>query len=242
MKIGFLATALMVSSAVFAQDAAKPSIDELMEKAIQAVGGRESTAKMTSMVAKGTMEIVSMGGTASSELYAKAPDKRATVIVVDGYGEIRQGYDGKIAWSSEPQNGLVELKGNQLAAAKREAQFNGELRWKELYPKAEITGKEKVGNRDCWVVRLTPTEGSPVTRFYDTETSLLAKVVGVSDTPQGEVEVAVEMSEWQDIGNGIKSPHTIKVTLPGIGDLITRYKEYKYNVEIDDAKFAMPKN
>jgi hypothetical protein len=28
--------------------------------------------------------------------------------------------------------------------------------------------------------------------------------------------------------------------MPGIGELITKYTEMKYNVEIDDAKFAKP--
>ncbi|MGD0580331.1 MAG: hypothetical protein ABSC08_15550, partial [Bryobacteraceae bacterium] len=156
------------------------------------------------------------------------------------YGDIMEGYDGKIAWSQEPQNGLVELSGERLANAKRDSQFNGELKWKELYPKAEVTGKEQVAGRDCWVLKLTPAEGKPVVRYYDAETFLMAKVIVTTETPQGPADIPVEFSDWRDLGNGVKGPFTMKVTLPGIGDLITKYAEMKYNVEIDDAKFAKP--
>jgi hypothetical protein len=227
-----------------AQEAAKPSItaDEVMEKSIAATGGREAMSKMKSMVAKGTMEIVAMGASAVSEMYAKAPDKRVSIINVDGYGEIRNGYDGKIAWNMEPQNGLAEMKGEMAMATKRESQFNGDLRWKELYSKGEVMGKEKVGDKDCWVLKLTPNEGKPVTRYYDAESGLMMKSTATVVSPEGEAEVAVEFSDYADIGNGVKMAKTMKITMPGIGDLITKYKDVTYDVEIEDAKFAMPKN
>jgi hypothetical protein len=236
MRSAIIAATFAWTLTGFAQDAPKPSItpDELMEQAIQATGGREALKKLTSLVGTGTIDIVSMG--------AKAPDKRLTVTRVEGYGEIKEGYDGKIAWRQEPQNGLVELTGDQLASARRDAQFNGDLRWKELYPKAEVTGREQVAGRDCWVLKLTPTQGTPVVRYYDAETFLMAKVVITTDTPQGPAAIPVEFSDWHDIGIGVKAPSTMKITMPGIGELITKYTDMKYNVEIDDAKFAKPQN
>lgn len=234
MLIGFFSLSLAFA---FAQETVStPSADQIIEKSISVSGGRDAMKKMSSLVGIGSLEIASMGVNASFELYTKAPDKHLTVTVVDGYGDIKRGYDGKIGWNSEPQNGLVDLAGEELAALKREAVFNGELRWKELYPKAEVTGKGKVGARDCWIVKLTPAEGRPVTRYYDAETFQLAKVV--STTNAGEVPI--EFSDYRDIGNGVKSPHTMKITQPGIGDLVIRFKEWKPNAEIDDAKFAKP--
>lgn len=244
MRFAILASTLIWSFAASAQESAKPAItpDEVMEKAIQATGGREAAIKLTSLVAKGALEVVSMGVTAPTELYWKAPDKRTTITMVDGYGDVRQGYDGKIAWSAEPQNGVVDVTGNQLASTRREAQFNGDLRWKELYKSAEVTGKEKVGARDCWVLKFTPAEGTPVTRYYDAETFLLARTVSTGVTPEGPAEIQALFSDWRDLPNGTKAAHTVSVTLPGIGELVTRYKEYLVNVEIDDARFAKPKN
>jgi zinc protease len=244
MRFAVLAAAMSWTLVASAQDAPKPSItvEEIMEKSIQATGGKDNLQKMKTIIATGTMEIVAMGGTASTELYSKAPNKRYTFTNVDGYGEIKAGFDGTIGWSSEPQNGLVQLKGAQLATAKRDATFNGALFWKELYPTSEVVGKQKVGDRDCWVVKLTPAEGTPVTHFYDVETGLLAKMVATADTMQGPAEIGIKVADYKDLGNGVKFPFTMTIDMPGIGDLITKYKEIKVNAEIDDAKFAMPKN
>ena len=88
-------------------------------------------------------------------------------------------------------------------------------------------------------------------RYYDAETFLLAKLVIVtvyvdstdnSDIPQSPVEVSTEFFDWRDFGNGAKGPHTIKVTMPGLGKFITKIKHVTYNVPIDDAMFAVPRN
>lgn len=241
MRFGLIASTILFAFVAFGQGA-KPTAEEIIEKGITATGGREAHLKMKSFAAKGSMEIVAMGASASVERYAKAPDKAASLTIVDGYGEIRQGYDGKVGWSSEPQNGLVELSGDMLAQTKREAQFHGELNWKDLYTKAEVTGSDKVNGKDAWIVKLTPKEGKVATRYYDMESGLLVKGLTNMVSPQGEAEIAVEMSDYKDAGNGVKVPYTLKVTVPGIGDLVTKFKEYTPNAEIDDAKFAKPKN
>jgi hypothetical protein len=256
MRSALFTILLSGSLAVWAQDAPKPAApeapkpaaaaavitaDELMEKHIAAIGGREALKKVTSLDAVGTMEIVAMGGTATTEMLKKAPDKYLNVTNVDGYGEVKEGYDGTAGWSSEPQNGLVDVGGARLAAMKRQAQFQGELKWKELYAKGEVMGKEQVNGRDAWKLVLTPAEGKPEVQFYDAETFLLLKHISTAESDQGVAEIPAEMSDYKDIGNGVKMPYTIKITMPGIGDLIVRYKEYKVNVDIDDAKFSKPK-
>lgn len=224
------------------QGAPSITFDQLLEKNIQATGGREAAEKMTSLVMSGSMDILAMGATATTETSAKAPDKRVSMTNVDGFGEIDEGYDGKTAWHQDPQGGFNELTGDRLAGVKLDAQFNGDLKLKQLYSKTEVTGREQVNGRDCWVVKLTPAQGSPITRYYDAETFLLAKSVSVSDTPNGMAEVAVEYSGYSDIGNGRKMAHKMKINVPGIGDIAITYKDIKYNVAIDDAKFAPPKH
>ena len=243
MRSVILGSACLSLALAVAQEApsSTPTVDQIMEKAITASGGREALKKVTSFVATGSLEVVAMGVTAPTELYAKAPNKRLTVTTVEGYGEIKNGYDGTVGWNSEPQNGLVELKGEELATRKRDSTFNSELMWKELYPKSEVTGKGKVGDRDCWIVKLTPAEGKPVVRYYDAENGLMLKGISTVDSPQGSGEVTVELSDFSAVGEGAKVPHTMKLNVPGIGDLVIRYKDYKANVDIEDAKFAKPK-
>jgi hypothetical protein len=214
------------------------SVDELIEKHIAAMGGREALSKVTSSVMTGSFELPAMGASGSITIYAKAPDKRLAVISIDGFGEIFQGYDGQRGFNVSPM-GAMDLSGQMLEDMKRDSVMHPELRLKELYPKIEIKGKGKAGDRDAWVVVMTPEKGNPVTAYFDAETFLMIKTSGVRMTEQGEAEIESEFSDFREAPGGIKVPHLVKQKLP-VGEVILRINDVKTNVDIDDAKFAKP--
>lgn len=242
MNLKLAAVILLCASVGYAQQAPAPppTVEQIMNKSIEALGGRAAIESLTSVVMTGTTEVVAYNSSGNTTTYAQAPDKFATTTDFEGYGTVGHGYDGKTAWRADPQQGNTDLTGNRLADARIEATFGGALRWKDLYPKAEVTGTDKVEGRDCWVVKLTPAQGDPVTRYYDAQTFLPAKLVTTGDTPQGPGQISVEFSDYRDIGNGVKLPYTLKLNVPGVGDLVTTYQTIKYNVPIDASKFAKP--
>jgi len=215
--------------------------DEIIEKSIEFSGGRAAVDRVTSTVSKGIATIEFAGGvTAGVETYAKAPDKFLMIMTLGEMGQVRQGYDGKVAWSEDPQFGLRELEGEQAAQIKRQAVFHSALRWKEMFPKAEVRGKEKIGDREVWAVVLTPTEGKPVTQFFDASDFSLVRQVMKQPSDQGEIEITVDLSDYREV-DGVKAPFLMKQTLP-MGEISIALTEMKHNVEIDDAKFAKPAN
>ena len=224
-----------------AQQQAQPSLtaEQIVEKSIEASGGRKALEKVASMVVEGLM------GTESDELhnavkyYAKAPNKRLIVMTFAAAGEMRQGFDGKAGWIQMPGEAPAELTGEQLAGAGREAVFNEALKWRELYPKAELKGQEKVGGREAYAIELTPAAGKPVTHFFDAETFLLVRQMGNFETPQGAMDIRVELSDYRDVGGGVKWPFLTRQVMP-VGEVIMRITELKLNAAIDDAVFAKP--
>lgn len=220
-----------------AQDAI--SVDELIGKHIAAMGGREALEKVTSLVMTGTFELPAMGASGSITIYQKAPNKRLAVISIDGFGEIFQGFDGERGFSVSPM-GSIDMTGQMLEDAKRDAVLHPELRLKELYPNIEVKGKGKAGDRDAWIVVMTPEKGNPVTAYFDAETFLMLKNSGVRVTDQGEAEIESEFGDFREVpGTGIKAPHLIKQKMP-IGEIILRITEIKPNTEIPDSKFTKP--
>jgi outer membrane lipoprotein-sorting protein len=101
-----------------------------------------------------------------------------------------------------------------------------------------LKGKEKIGDRDAWVLVLTSTAGKTVTQYVDAETFLLTRQLMTQQTAQGEMEMKVELSDYRDV-SGVKVPFLIKQMLPP-GDIIIKFTEMQNNVPIDDAKFAKP--
>jgi outer membrane lipoprotein-sorting protein len=173
------------------------------------------------------------------EFYAKAPDKRLVVMNLEGTGELLQGFDGTVAWTKLGDGEAVEVTGPQLAEIRRESLFNAPLKWREIYAKVELKGKEKVGDRESYVVVLTPAADKPLTQYYDTQTFLLLRQAGTFNTPQGPMDIQVEFSDYRDIGGGLKAPFERKQSMP-MGAITMKITELKNNVSIDDAKFAKP--
>jgi zinc protease len=238
MRSVFL-TAVLVS-AVAAAQSKKPVLtaEQIIDKSIEATGGRAAMEKLASTYAKGTMEFTAQEVHGVMELYAKAPNKQLIVMNLESVGEVKQAFDGQIAWGQDPTGQIIELSGAPLDDMKQNAVFNAALRWRDLYPKVELTGEDSIGDRKAYVVRLTSARGKPLTRYYDMETFLLLRETGNRDTPQGPMDIKADFSDYREV-NGIKAPFAIKQSLP-VGEIVLKISEMKNNVEIDDAKFLKP--
>lgn len=215
-----------------------PTVDQILDKYVQAIGGREALEKITSWVIKQTLEISAMGLKAESETYAKAPNKTLTILNISGIGVIREGYDGQTAWSEDPMTGLREKSGVELAATVREADFHGALKIRQRYSKLELKGKEKVGDRETWVILATPAEGAPVKMYYDAQTGLLARTDTEEESPEGKFSVQTTVEDYREV-DGVKLPFTSRGKTP-IANMVIKTFEVKSNVAIDDAKFKKP--
>src|SRR5262245_53834794 len=166
-KITVLLICLAMAAAAFAQGGAPksdlPTADQIIDKYIQAIGGKAVIEKQTSRVSKGTIEIPAFGLTGTIEVYEKAPNKSIQIANITGYGIVNNCFDGTAGWAQDPQTGMRDKSGTELAAAKLDAAFYKPLRLKELYTTVVVKGKEKVGDKDVYVIEATPKELSPET-------------------------------------------------------------------------------
>jgi hypothetical protein len=229
-----LLTAAVMLGLVASAQTRKPALtaEQIIEKSIEAAGGRDVIRKLTSTVSRGIMEFEPQEIHSTIELYAKAPDRRLIVTNMEGFGEVRQGFDGKVAWSSDPARGVRELEGAELAETKREAAFNADLMWRDLFRKVELAGREKVDGREAYLIRLTPKTGKPITRYYDVESFLLIRQLNQDGA------IRVDFSDYRDVG-GIKVPFGIRQRMRDMQILI-RITDVQNNIEIDDAIFSKP--
>jgi hypothetical protein len=105
--------------------------------------------------------------------------------------------------------------------------------------KATLAGKEKVGDRDAYVINFDPTAGSPVKTYIDAETYLPIKSVSkVNVAPVGEFEQTTETSDYRDV-DGVKVPFKIKNT-SSVQGLTMTFTKVTHNVPVDDKIFAKP--
>jgi hypothetical protein len=219
-------------------ETALPTIDQVLDKYVAATGGKDALAKITSRQAKGTFELAAMGVTGSVTVLSKAPNRAASITDIAGFGAFRTGFDGTVAWSDNPMTGLTELGGDALAAAKRDAIFNGEFKLKEIFEKLVVTGKQKVDEKDVFVVEATPAGGKAETFFFDTESGLLVRHDAERSSDQGVTLVETHYGDYRAV-DGVKVPFSIKQVTPQMTIAIT-LTEVTHNVAMEDAKFAKP--
>lgn len=217
---------------------ALPSVDQILDKYVQALGGRAAIEKITSRVAKGAFELPAFGISATIETFSKAPNRNVTIIDVPGFGTVKQGYDGTVAWLDEPQTGLREVTGPELDGVKRNSEFHQPTKLKELYPKLAVTGKQKVADRDAYVVEGAAASGSPVKFYFDVENGLLVKNDQEIESAQGKIAAESYMSDYKEV-DGIKLAFTTR-RVTTVQEFIIRLQEVKHNTPIEDAKFAKP--
>jgi hypothetical protein len=222
-----------------AQTASLPTVDQILDKYIAASGGRAAIEKVTSISAKGTIDIPDVGATGTVELLQKAPDKALTTVDLGPLGVQHDGFDGTIGWADDMQNGLRQKSGDELTEAKRAAIFGRELKMKTVYPTMTVKGHEAVNGKDAYIVEATPASGAAATLYFDAASGLMIRQIVTRSSPGGAIEVDVTFSDFRDI-EGVKRPFAVRQQTAMFTATI-KFSEIKQNTPIDDAVFKMPK-
>lgn len=215
-----------------------PTAEQILNRFVQVEGGRAAFEKLTSRVMKGTINVPSMSLTGTVEVYEKAPNRSLAIITING-ASFRQGFDGTTGWTADPQDGVREEAGAELAEARRESDFYHTLHLQTLYSKFTLTGKEKIGDQDVYVVEAeVPEGGSPEKMYFDAGSGLLLRDTSQHYGPAGASDFQQEYADYRQV-DGVQLPHTIRQTNEGTLVIIT-VAEYHHNVQLDDAEFAKP--
>jgi hypothetical protein len=250
-----------------AKTAVKPSmtVEQLMNKVIQAEGGRASRDKVKTMVITGVRRVTRHGISMPFEVYYKAPDKLLFVGNMSQIGNMTMGCDGNKGWSNDTIFGLRDIVGGELEMFKQQWIPCPESGWKQ-YKKTSITGTKKIGKTMTYIVKLFPESGNPKIQYIDMTTFLPVRTERYVMLPVGTIPVEIQHRDWRVI-EGIAIPYESSVnmvtgdelaqraasdnalTKTEIGDALTELVlgntlieliDVKLNVEVDDTIFEKP--
>ena len=216
-----------------------PTVAEILAKYVKAIGGREASEKIKTRLTTGTVEIVPMGIKGTFETYAAAEAKSYTKMNLAGIGEMIEAFDGRTAWTINPIQGGREKSGAELLQSRLTYNFHREINLEKLYSKMEVTGIEKVGGKDAYVISAT-AEGLPVeTMYFDIAGGLLVRSDVTIISPEGNQPAKNFFEEMRAV-DGVLIPVKIRSQLPQM-EIIMTATEVKNGVAIEDTKFGKPK-
>jgi hypothetical protein len=230
----------------FTPETAKMTVEELMAKVVDALGGEANWRKLNSRLVKYELDLVHQGVKGFGTQYAKAPNLTATESTFTAFGKpIATAYEyfnGTEGGEETSFSTFEKTTGKSLEDARIGADFYGLINWKANYKKTEIKPTTKVGDEDVYVVVFEPEKGNKDTIYFSTKTFLPVKMDSFvsSSTRSVDLPFTEIYSDYRTV-DGIKIPFRTVNSNVGNGDTVTIVKEVKHNVTIDNKVFGRNK-
>ena len=215
------------------------SADSIINKYINAMGGKDSLSHVTSVHTVATASI--MGS-----------DNPIDITVLNGKGYrsetqfngqiIVRVYTDKGGWSINPFDGsgnAQPMSDAEYKAAKDDIFIGGSLYNYAINHtgKADLEGKD--GN--AYKIVYTAPDSSASTFYIDTVSYLLTKMVRSGQIQGQQVDITSSLSDYKKVDGGIMAPFTVNIDFGGNFSLATTIKTVEVNKPVDTKIFEMPK-
>ena len=232
--LGFFLVALMTSPG------SGQTAEEIIKKMIEVQGGKKVFESIKDMTLSGNLDLVQQGMSGSITIYKKEPDKMRRDIEIMGM-IITQAYDGETAWGVNIQTGNTEeMEEQQATDVKRQSLPIISMLYPEKYGFSfDYQGKEKIEDKDYFVIELTYPDGFKATLYVDTETYLTYKASAKTMGPMGyDVQSEQFTSDYKKV-DGMIIAHSMVQFIEGEEFMKITFTSVKFNTGLEDSFFKM---
>jgi photosynthetic reaction center cytochrome c subunit len=212
-----------------------PTVTQLLDRYVDALGGTAAIEKISSRVQKGSAQI--SGEPVSVEILTVSPGKWALVRHLPE-GDRIDAFNGGSGWVVIPGRPARDMHPDSTEAARMDADLQFPLHIQEFFPELRLEYPEHVGDRMAFVL-LGIMEAHVATKFYfDAQSGLLVRVVRYGDSPLGLNPTQVDYADYREV-DGVQAPFRITLSEPGDSSTI-QFDEIRQNTNVDDATFVRP--
>ena len=243
------AAAVVIASSAFAQATAQqspapaataadlPPAKTLVDRHIEATGGRKAILDRSSMRGTGTLSMPANGISGKLEIFSAKPNLLLVKTTIDGIGEMSEGFDGNVAWSNTPMTGPMLASEKEREQKRLDADFYGDVNVEKKYKAMKTVEKTTFAGRPAYKVSLLRHDGTEDFEFFDVETGLKAGRQVTRETAMGSITVVATMSDYKKFGTALV-PTTIKQSMMGMEQQIT-LNTIEFDT-VDPAVFQLP--
>jgi len=242
MKVFTRSFLLFITVVCFASARAQTA-DEIVNKYVDAMGGKDKLAQLKSIHMDMTMQV--MGNEAPS-----------SVTIVEGKGfksesdmmgqKMVQVITDTSGWMINPMMGATTpqpLPAEQLKQVKDQIYATGPLyNYAAKGNKVELQGQENAGSvNNAYKLKVTTAGGSETTYYIDPTTYYIVQVVKQGEMMGNPVAITITNSDFQKTPEGYVFPRTIQTDMGGQFSLTTKVNKVDINPAVDATAFEMPK-
>ena len=232
---------------------ALPSVDQVLNKYIQALGGEQAIRKVTARAIVATQDLSSGPGgkvplPAQIERDQKAPNLSVTIARIAN-GSLSEGFDGKAAWAQNAKGAVADIGPavDQSRARRNSSFYSDTLDLKQQYTKMEVSGVVRVNGTEAYEVLAYPPNDSVEKLYFDAVTGLLLRKNTVLPTPLGNSPFQLDYADYRETSSGLRFPFTVRMTPatpraePSTHSVI-RVQKVQDNPNLDSSKFERPQS
>jgi len=216
-----------------------PTVTQIVERFIQAVGGRVAWSNIKTQHGVGTMRVLGSRGEGTFEVFVKTPNKSLAVFAL-GQGLFKKGFDGEKSWTQTPTESPKYDGPDVQAISRRDSDSLAYLHFHERFPKARVTGVEKIEESNAYTIDAIPVdEKLPIKLYFNVESGLLVRRDTIILDAAGKPKVTTQYyDDYREVG-GFKFAYRIR-TNQGNAIVVGTITEMKINQPMEDAIFNLP--
>ena len=225
---------MLISALSFGQSA-----DEIINKHLEAIGGKENWKKVNSIRQEGSVSIQGMEiPVITTTVHNKATKQEYTAMGMSAYSIITN--EG--GWSFNPMQGQTEpeaINEEQLKYGKYQLDAQGELiDYKEKGHAIEKIENEDVDGISCFRLKINRKEGTSTIFCVDPTSYYIVRNSSTISAGGQVVEVITNLSNYQKLPEGIVVPFTMENSqIPAPLNI----SKVEVNGKIDEAIFKVSK-
>lgn len=217
------------------------TVDEIIEKHIEALGGKDKLRQLRSARIDAVVSVSSF-------------EIKSTTIVLQGQGvrseqeiqgmKIIQAFDGNTAWVINPMAGndkATRLPAEQNAALKSQMDLTGLYNYKAKGYNLELKGEEVLDGAPVYVIEVKMPDGSNAINYMSKSTYYTLKTrVNMKTGDGNEIQTQIYSSDYKT-ADGYVTPYLIEIEGGGMpGRITTKVTSAQFNIDVDPSVFAFP--
>lgn len=182
--------------------ASLPTVTQILDNYVAALGGAPAIEAITSRVAEGIA--TSENKSSPIEIFASESGKYSLVRHLPA-GDSSTTFDGHNAWFTMPGRPARPLQGADLDAVRLDADLHFPLHIRQIFPELRVEYPEKIAEHQAWVL-VGVRDGQPLVKFYfDQQSGLLSRTVRFADSPFGLNPTRTDYDDYRSV-DGVQLP------------------------------------
>lgn len=215
-----------------------PSARAVIDRYIEACGGKEAFKKVDSVLIKAKTEVGGKDLGGAMTLATAKPNKLLLTVDLGGIA-IRSGFDGKVGWQMNPLTGPTIMEGAELRDMERQSDFFAILHEDKGYKSMENLGKTDFEGEECYKLKLVDTDGVETTEYYSVKTGLQTGFTGTQESTFGKITATSVNHEHKKFGD-LLLPSKVTQKMAGAGLSQTMIIESVEFNTVPESTFAIP--